>query len=97
MIQPKSSQPPHRPPAEQHRRSALVRRPGEGVYSETMPADQDHDADVLQAALLGHHKPRRLSPISLLSDWLVRVIEWFGRICFNCLSAVMPRRDRGAQ
>lgn len=96
MIQAKSSPPPHRPPADQQPRSALVRRPGEGVYSETMPADQDHDADVLQAALLGY-RARRLSPITLLGDWLVRLIEWAGRIVFNWFTAVWPRRNGGAR
>jgi hypothetical protein len=65
---------------------AVVRKPAEGIYSETLPPHQGQDADRLQAALLARRHPRPLSLMPFLSDWYVRMVEWFGRLWFNCLS-----------
>lgn len=77
-------------------RDAVVRRSVDGVYRESMPAEPGRDAEMLQRLLLTSHEPRRASitatATAFMSDWFVRLVEWFGRICSTCMAMIGIKR-----
>ncbi len=75
-------------------RDAVVRRSVDGVYRESMPAEPGRDAEMLQALLLTPYKPPHASTTAtaFMADWLVRLVEWFGRICSTCMAMIGIKR-----
>ena len=66
---------------------SIVRKPAEGIFYEVMPANQGASADKLQACLLADYRPRQVvRPLRYLTDFIVRWIDWLGRVCFNVMT-----------
>lgn len=64
---------------------AIVRRPEEGVYYETMPADLGRDGDLLQGILLASPRARP-SLLRVLLAWYVAVTEWLTSLWRSALA-----------
>lgn len=88
----KASPSPHGVPPP---RDAVVRRAVDGVYRESMPAEPGRDAEMLQAVLLDtpkHPHAPSITATTFMTDWLVRVTEWFGHVWSSCMAMIGVHR-----